>query len=63
MYANMNISLVILLSVFRFLDQNDLAGAAGACLKWWCVIKRYRLMEQNCPRSWLCWEQAIVSSL
>ena len=38
---------MILLSVFRFLDLNDLARAAGACFEWWCVIKRYRLMEQN----------------
>ena len=50
----MNISPVILLPVFRFLDLNDLARAAGACFEWWCVIKRYRLMERN-------WEELDLS--
>ena len=50
----MDISPVILLSVFRFLDLNDLARAAGACFEWWCVIKRYRLMERN-------WEELDLS--
>ena len=52
----MNISPVILLCVFHFLDQNDLARAAGACncFEWWSVIKRYRLLERN-------WEELDLS--
>ena len=36
---------MILISVFRFLNLNDLARAAGACFEWWSVIKWYCLME------------------
>lgn len=50
----MNISPVILLSVFRFLDLNDLTRAAGACYEWWCVIKRHGLMERD-------WEELDLS--
>ena len=52
--AKMNISPVILLSVFRFLDLNDLTRAAGACYEWWCVIKRHGLMEWD-------WEELDLS--
>lgn len=52
--AKMNISPVILLSVFRFLDLNDLTRAAGACYEWWCVIKRHGLMERD-------WEELDLS--
>lgn len=50
----MNISPVILLSVFRFLDLNDLTRAAGACYEWWCVIKRHGLVERD-------WEELDLS--
>lgn len=50
----MNISPVILLSVFRFLDLNDLTRAAGAYYEWWCVIKWHSLMERD-------WEELDLS--
>ena len=50
----MDISSVVLLSVFRFLDLNDLIRAAATCFKWWCLIKRYRLMDRN-------WEELDLS--
>ena len=50
----MDISSVVLISVFGFLNLNDLARAAGACCEWWSVIKRYRLMEQD-------WEELDLS--
>lgn len=43
----MDISSVILISVFQFLNLNDLARAAGACFQWWSVVKQYRLMERG----------------
>ena len=54
LYAEMDISPVILIYVFRFLDLSDLARAAGTCFVWWNVIKRYRLMENN-------WEELDLS--
>ena len=41
----MNTSSVIWIDVFKFLNLNDLARAAGTCFAWWSMIKRFRLME------------------
>ena len=54
LYAEMDISPVILIYVFWFLDLSDLAKAAGTCFVWWNVIKRYCLMEND-------WEELDLS--
>ena len=41
----MNTSSMIWIYVFQFLNLNDLAHAAGTCLEWWSMIRRFRLME------------------
>lgn len=41
------IPFVILVLVFRFINLNDLARAAGACFEWWRLIKRHRMIESG----------------
>ena len=38
---------MILVSVFQFLNLNDLARAAATCFEWWSTIKKYHLMERD----------------
>ena len=47
LYAVMDLSPVILIFVFWFLDLSNLARAAGTCFVWWNVIKRYHKMEND----------------